>query len=161
MTIEVSRIQVGDGALLRGARLAALLDGPSAFAVSYEAEAAHDEGRWETLAAERSAGRDHATFFALERDIAVGLVGGHRNGDVAELVSMWTSPAARGQSLGAKLVEMVIERADGDAIELWVTHGNDRAQRLYERHGFAVTGEVAPLPSDPCKDELRMRREPI
>ena len=76
-----------------------------------------------------------------------------------ELVSMWTSPVGRGQGLGAKLVNKVIEWADGDAVELWVTHGNDNAQRLYARHGFAVTGEVAPLPSDPCKDELRMRRE--
>jgi ribosomal protein S18 acetylase RimI-like enzyme len=39
-----------------------------------------------------------------------------------------------------------------------VTHGNDRAQRFYERTGFTVTGDVQPLPSDPCKNEIRMIR---
>jgi hypothetical protein len=35
----------------------------------------------------------------------------------------------------------VIEWADRDGIELWVTHGDDKAQRLSERRGFAVTGD--------------------
>jgi hypothetical protein len=30
--------------------------------------------------------------------------------------------------------------------------------RLYEATGFRLTGDYQPLPSDPCKDELRMRR---
>ena len=47
-----------------------------------------------------------------------------------------------------------------DAVELWVTRGNDRAVRLYESAGFRATGDHQPLPSDPCRDELRMRRRP-
>lgn len=43
------------------------------------------------------------------------------------------------------------------AVELWVTRGNDAAVRLYETAGFRLTGGHQPLPSDPCKDELRMR----
>jgi hypothetical protein len=27
---------------------------------------------------------------------------------------------------------------------------------LYQRAGFALTGDYQPLPSDPCRDELRM-----
>jgi hypothetical protein len=44
------------------------------------------------------------------------------------------------------------------AVELWVTRGNDAALHLYESQGFCRTGEHEALPSDPCKDELRMRR---
>jgi GNAT superfamily N-acetyltransferase len=130
MTIELRRIRAGDGAVLRSVRLAALLDEPSAFARSHAEEVKLPAEQWARAAAERAGGLDHATFFALEGHDGLGLVGGHRQGDVIELVSMWTSPVARGQGLGAKLVNKVI-------------------------------GEVAPLPSDPCKDELRMRREPI
>jgi ribosomal protein S18 acetylase RimI-like enzyme len=36
--------------------------------------------------------------------------------------------------------------------------GNDAAQQLYESMGFIVTGDHKPLPSDPCKDEVRMSR---
>jgi hypothetical protein len=32
--------------------------------------------------------------------------------------------------------------------------------RLYEAAGFRLTGGHQPLPSDPCKDELRMRWAP-
>lgn len=40
--------------------------------------------------------------------------------------------------------------------ELWVTRSNDSALALYQRAGFALTGDYQPLPSDPCRDELRM-----
>ena len=46
--------------------------------------------------------------------------------------------------------------AGARTVGLWVTRGNDRALRFYERAGFTVTGDVQPLPSDPCKDEIRM-----
>ena len=78
----------------------------------------------------------------------------------AELVSMWVAPAGRGRGVGNALVERAIDWA-GEAgyprIELWVARGNDTAERLYLRSGFEVTGDVQPLPSDPCKDEIRMR----
>jgi ATP-dependent DNA helicase PIF1 len=36
--------------------------------------------------------------------------------------------------------------------------GNERAVAFYESVGFALTTDHQPLPSDPCKDELRMTR---
>lgn len=162
MTTSTRRIQPGEGGLLRRVRLAALLDTPSAFGSSYEAEAPQSDQRWAELAAQRADGPDHATFFALDGGRAVGLVGGHRvTQDTVELVSMWTSPEGRGQGVGALLVEAVVEWAAGTTVELWVTQGNDAALRLYERCGFEVTGDVQALPSDPCKDEIRMRRGPV
>jgi GNAT superfamily N-acetyltransferase len=68
----------------------------------------------------------------------------------------------RGSGVAAELVEAVLGwAADCGArtIALWVTKGNVRAQRFYERMGFTLTGDTQPLPSDPCKDELRMVRK--
>ena len=64
----------------------------------------------------------------------------------------------RGRGVGERLVETVIDHAAGGELLLWVTRGNDNAQRLYERCGFVVTTETQALPSDPCKEEVRMRR---
>jgi GNAT superfamily N-acetyltransferase len=79
---------------------------------------------------------------------------------VVELVSMWTSAAVRGAGIGRRLVDAVIDWArqtGADRVDLWVTRGNDAAAQLYESIGFEVTGDHQPLPSDPCKDEVRMR----
>jgi RimJ/RimL family protein N-acetyltransferase len=158
MTISTRRIRPDDARLLKRVRLAALLDSPSAFASTFERESKATDERWDELATERSAGTDHATFFAQAGDDVVGLVGAHRvDAQTVDLVSMWIVPVARGRGVGAVLVETVVEWADGSTVELWVTKGNDAAQRLYERCGFEVAGDVQALPSDPCKDEVRMR----
>jgi hypothetical protein len=57
----------------------------------------------------------------------------------------WCRPSSTGRST-------LVRRRSG----LWVTRGNEPAQRLYQSIGFRVTGEHQPLPSDPCKDEVRM-----
>lgn len=160
MAIIVRRIQPGDVELLRRTRLAALRDTPDAFAKTHAEESAYDADFWAGRARSNASGAEHSTFFAFEGDDCVGLVGGHQavDGDHVDLVSMWTDPAARGRGVGAALVAAVLEWADGRTVELWVTHGNDGAQRLYERCGFVETGDHQPLPSDPCKGEIRMRR---
>jgi ribosomal protein S18 acetylase RimI-like enzyme len=43
-------------------------------------------------------------------------------------------------------------------VQLWVTETNDPARRLYERCGFALTGERKPLPSHPEYAEIAMAR---
>ncbi|UKJ65938.1 GNAT family N-acetyltransferase [Cellulosimicrobium cellulans] len=71
-------------------------------------------------------------------------------------------PGARGTGVARAL----LRSADALAVELgartlalWVTATNDRALRLYERAGFARTGETKPLPSDPRLLEVRMVRQ--
>ncbi len=160
--LTVRRIRVGEWEALRRVRLAALADAPYAFARTHEEESLFPDAEWQQRADGWAAGPEGATFFAELDDAVVGLVGGHRrNGDdVVELVSMWASPVARGAGVGSALVEAVMRWAEGDTVELWVTRGNDPAIRLYERCGFEITGDHQPLPSDPCKDEVRMRRLP-
>jgi hypothetical protein len=46
------------------------------------------------------------------------------------------------------------------SVDLWVVRGNDPAQRFYRAMGFRETGDYQLLPSDPCKNEFRMRLLP-
>jgi RimJ/RimL family protein N-acetyltransferase len=163
--LVVRRVTPADGAVLRDVRLLALQDAPSAFGSTYAAEVTRSDAEWDDRAASGAAGADRFTALALVGDECVGLAGGFRNDDDGhhadiDLVSMWVGAAYRGSGVAERLVDAVLDWARDEAqaqvVGLWVTRGNDRAQRFYEREGFVETGDVQPLPSDPCKDEVRM-----
>lgn len=164
VVVIVRRIQPTDAERLRTVRLAALSDAPSAFGSTYEREEAFTEDDWSERARGGSAGPLRSTFLAEDGQEVVGIVGGYRPVDddpTVELVSMWVAPTHRRQRLGHTLVERVCDWArttDAKDVALWVTRGNDAAERLYRELGFRETGDVQPLPSDPCKDELRLMR---
>jgi ribosomal protein S18 acetylase RimI-like enzyme len=160
----VRRIREDEGPLLREVRLAALADAPSAFASTFDAEAQFTDELWGGRAGGGAAGPDLATFLAERDGEVVGLVSGYHPDPApttVELVSMWIAPAARRAGVGRALVAALVDWAadsGASAVELWVTRGNDAAQRLYEGTGFRTTDDVKPLPSDPCKEEVRMTR---
>jgi GNAT superfamily N-acetyltransferase len=163
--VVVRRVTPTDGAPLRDVRLRALQDAPSAFGSTYAAEVTRSDAEWADRAASGAAGVDRFTALALVGDECVGLAGGFRNQEDGhhadiDLVSMWVEAAYRGSGVAEQLVDAVLDWARDEAqaqvVGLWVTRGNDRAQRFYEREGFVETGDVQPLPSDPCKDEVRM-----
>ena len=166
--IEIRRIGPDDGPVLRELRLAALTDSPWAFGSTFERETAFTDQTWRERAGEASAGSDRALFlaaFPAARDRSViGLAGGMRSTgrpEVIELVSMWVAPEGRQRGTGRLLVAAVTAWAattDARRLELWVTVGNERAHRLYLACGFVEQGDHQPLPSDPCRDELRMVR---
>jgi len=89
-------------------------------------------------------------------------VGGLRSTDgpdLVDLVSMWCAPDVRRSGVARALVGAVVDWAHSSGthvVGLWVTRGNEPATRLYERLGFVANGNHQPLPSDPCKDEVRM-----
>ena len=162
MTVAVRRVGSDEGQVLKETRLAALADSPSAFASTYEAEVQRADDEWAERARLGHTGADRVTFFAVDEERIVGLVGGYRpdaNGTGVELVSMWTSPEARRAGVGRALVLAVVEWARSlsvTAVDLWVTSGNQPALRLYESMGFRETGDYQPHTSDPCTDEIRM-----
>jgi ribosomal protein S18 acetylase RimI-like enzyme len=162
MQIDVRRIQPDDGRELRAVRLAALADTPSAFGSTHAAEAGRSDDEWSERARLASSGTDRITFLARVEQRTVGIAGGYREEqqqDLVHLVSMWIDPAVRRAGIGQRLVGAVIEWAvdtGASSVGLWVTRGNSPAQLLYESMGFLETGEYQPLPSDPCKDEVRM-----
>ena len=162
MSVRVRRIRRDEPEALRDVRLRALADSPSAFGSTLAREEAYGDDLWEERARACAAGDGAATFLAVDGDQRVGMVTAlATGGGLVELVGMWTAPEVRGRGVGARLVEAVIGWAGevgAERVELWVTRGNEPAERLYRRLGFEPTGDHQPLPSDPCKDELRMAR---
>ncbi len=162
MRPEVRRARPGDAAVLKEVRLAALLDSPFAFGSTYAAEAKMTEAEWALRTTRASSGRDSVMFLAWLDGRPSGIVGGYRpehSDEAVELVSMWTAPHARRSGLARLLVQAVIDWAvdtGSSSVGLWVTRGNTPAQTLYKSMGFHETGDYQPLPSDPCKDEVRM-----
>lgn len=163
MEAVVRRVGREEGALLKSVRLSALADSPAAFGSSYAAKAEQPDDHWRDRARLGAAGQSSVTFFAIVGESVVGLVSAYRPDPAelsAELVSMWMSPTHRGEGVATALVTAVVDWAHQSGmatLELWVTRGNDAAVGLYETVGFRPTGDYQPLPSDPCKDELRMR----
>jgi GNAT superfamily N-acetyltransferase len=80
---------------------------------------------------------------------------------VPELIAMWVHPASRGTGAADPLVEAVADWAreqDAAWLRLWVVEGNDRAERVYRRLGFAHTGAAQPVPGNPSLTEVQMER---
>jgi GNAT superfamily N-acetyltransferase len=155
--VSVRAVADGDWQLMRDVRLAALRDAPDAFGSSYAREATFTEQQWRDRINRRS-----VTFFAYVTGIAepAGLAGVYEEDGLAELVSMWVRPAARGRGVGEALVSAAVDWARDrrlGALYLWVTEANEGARRLYQRCGFTATEETQPLPSNPSLTEIRMR----
>ena len=155
--VSTRRVGSDDWADWRELRLAALLDSPGAFASTFMSERDLTEQEWRNWL---DPGNGIAVIASLD-GWPVGLAGGYQSGPhVVDLVSMWVSPTARrkgvGDALTADIVRWAEQKAASD-VRLWVTRGNELAERLYSRHGFVRTGDVRPLPSNPCVDEIAMR----
>jgi GNAT superfamily N-acetyltransferase len=156
--VLVREVMPDDWPTLRDVRLAALREAPYAFGSTYAREAAFTEEQWRGRISARS-----VTYFAYlpENPEPAGLAGVYVQDDVADVVSMWVRPSARGRGAGEALIEATADWAktrDHACLLLWVTESNGPARRLYERCGFTLTGERQPLPSDPSLPEVRMRR---
>ena len=156
--VLVRETVAGDWRALRDIRLEALRDAPAAFGSTYEREARRGEAHWHHRIARGG------TFLAFLPDASgpAGLIGGYPEDPVTvELVSMYVRPSARGRGVGEALVAAVIDWArqrNATTVHLWVTETNASALALYERCGFALTGEQQPLPSDPSLGEVAMSR---
>jgi GNAT superfamily N-acetyltransferase len=146
-SVTVESVGPDDWRRWRDLRLAGLRDAPEAFGSSYADWRDADEQRWRA----RISAPGNLMVASLD-GVPVGMVGcGEPRAGVVELISMWVRPDARGRGVGDTLVEAVVDRArtvGAGAVELCVMEGNEPAERLYERHGFARTGGVRPGPPD-------------
>lgn len=155
----VRAVSAGEWQTLRDVRLAALREAPDAFGSSYAREEGFTEEDWR-----RRLTRPGVTLFACLPDAPepAGIAGVYAGEDgLAQLVSMWVRPSARGRGAGEALVSAAADWARGHGygtVYLWVTESNVPARKLYERCGFAPTGERQPLPSDPALPEIQMSR---
>jgi len=156
--IAVRAIDASAWRTMRDVRLAALRDAPQAFGSSYQQEVGLSREDW---LARLARGANFLAYAAELGPAPAGLVGGFvPQPGMAELVSMWVHPQARGLGVGRALVTAVVRWAAAEGhrdVHLWVTETNEPARRLYERCGFTLTGERQPLPSHPDQAEVGMR----
>lgn len=145
--LDIERIETDRRRVYRDLRLASLSDATHAFGSRLETERARGESEWR----ERLVGRTQFVALADGRH-PVGTVGARPEGECeTELVSMWVEPKARRTGVGDRLVAAVIEEARSRgsvSVVLWVSEGNEPAERLYARHGFVSTGRIQPIDDD-------------
>jgi GNAT superfamily N-acetyltransferase len=81
----------------------------------------------------------------------------------AELWAIYAAPEHWGTGVGHQLHEAALDVVRGSGATqatLWVLHGNDRAVRFYERHGWLADGSAKTDWRDDVRlDELRYRRQ--
>jgi ribosomal protein S18 acetylase RimI-like enzyme len=135
----------------REVRLRMLRDESGSFGTRWEDAAREPDARWQDWAAEAARGETRTLFVAEADGRWLGVVGAFLRIDPreAQLISMWVDPAARGQQLAERLIVAVAEWASTRGcthVYLFVQETNVRAQRVYERAGFAATGDRERMP---------------
>jgi ribosomal protein S18 acetylase RimI-like enzyme len=160
--IELRVLTPDDWPTWRSLRLAALAEAPYAFGSRLaDWQGAGDrEERWRT----RLSSPGSYNVVALLDGLPVGMASGVPGADdgVVELISMWVSPAARGNGVGDVLVQAVTRWAQhlgARQLRLTVAQGNEPAAALYQRHGFRRTGELGDLMPDGVRREEVMAKE--
>jgi ribosomal protein S18 acetylase RimI-like enzyme len=151
---QVRRLRADETAPLRHLRLRALREDPGAFAETYQEAAARPHEDWAAWAAS-------TVFVATDGERCIGMVACRPRDGATWLSALWVDPVARGRGLGLSLIEAVAgwAREQGSpAVTLSVTTNNEAAAALYARAGFAETGRRRPLPADPSRTEVFLRR---
>jgi ribosomal protein S18 acetylase RimI-like enzyme len=141
---SVRRLQPEDHDLIRAIRLRSLTLEPAAFGSTFEREATFSDDDWR-----RRLAPDASPHFATidESGTPTGMVVGAldtENPNLAHLFAMWVDPHARGTGAADSLVAEVVRWAIAQGcaeLQLRVTDGNTRAERMYRRHGFERTGQ--------------------
>jgi RimJ/RimL family protein N-acetyltransferase len=147
--ITIRRTTEADWTSLKAVRLAALLDSPTAFGVTYESAAAYTDEQWKT----RASGRQTVFWLAFEGSEAIGMIGSAvSEAKRTNLIGMWLAPPARGSGAAGRLVDAVKSHAVEQGVErvfLDVAPENLRAARFYQNQGFVFIDEWEPLASHP------------
>jgi ribosomal protein S18 acetylase RimI-like enzyme len=141
--LELCVLSPDDWRLWRDLRLAALAEAPYAFGSRLSDWSGAAEDRWRARLALAGSYNLVALVDGQPAGMASG-VPGDEDG-VAELISMWVSPEARGRGVGDRLIETVegwAKRVSARELRLAVKPDNAAAEALYRRNGFRPTGEV-------------------
>lgn len=158
--LTITPLTEDDWRLWRTLRLEALREAPYAFGSTLaEWQGTGDtEERWR-----RRLATVPLNIIAHLDETPAGMAGAYAPNEarIAELISMWVAPFARGRGVGNALIDAVAAWAmqrDASSIALAVREQNRRAIALYERNGFAACTDP-PIPSDDCSCEMWMIRE--
>lgn len=156
--LEIRLLTGDDWKQWREIRLAALSEAPYAYGSTHADWADAEEQRWR----DRLDSPGCRNVLVLLDGVPAGIATGTPTDEpgVAELISMYVCPAARGHGIGDRLIDEVAAaaRADGaHTLRLDVTQGNAHAGNLYARNGFR---DVTPRP-DPGTNGIHYERTMI
>ena len=150
-TVTIRTVRADEWRRWREVRLRMLREESAYFGTRWEDASRDPDSRWETWTEEAARGETRTLFVAERGDRWVGVAGSFLRVDPreAQLISMWVDPAARGQGIAEQLIVAVAAWAGSrgcDRVFLFAQETNIRAQRLYERAGFAPTGDRERVP---------------
>jgi ribosomal protein S18 acetylase RimI-like enzyme len=146
-----------DWEILKTIRLAALLDSPTAFGLSYATAASYSDQQWR----DRASPQIQPEFvIAMRQGQAIGLIGDAVNASGEyNLIAMWIRPQDRGVGIAGRLVNAIQARAierGHQRIVLSVSPDNADAVSMYRRQGFTFLPEWEPLASQPGVNVQKM-----
>lgn len=150
----------------RALRLRALQTDPHAFGQSLGEAVTYPEERWRQRLIDADQGKSWMVF-AERGGKLIGMAGayqwpGDREANRAMVIAVFVDPEARGQQIGARLIQAVLDQllvAGVESAILAVNPEQTAAVRLYERMGFVTTGtEVNILGNGHECEELVMER---
>lgn len=159
IVIELRLLGPDDWPAWRELRLAALAEAPYAYGstlADWQGPGDREE-RWRERLGVPGAHNVVAVRDGEHIGMATGLPAGQP--DTVELISMWVSPAARGQGVGDRLIAEIARwavRRGAKTLRLSVMPDNRAAIALYERHGFKDTEEPGDLLPDGVRREVVM-----
>jgi ribosomal protein S18 acetylase RimI-like enzyme len=159
----IRRLRESDVAALRTLRLAALSADPMAFGSTHAREAAFDEAKWTDRVRQGATSTDGATWVAEADGVGlVGMIVALLQDHAVHVFGMWVDPSYRGQGLGGRLLDVLLEwaavRAPASPVVLSVNPTQLSAVRLYLGRGFRPTGVVEPIGHTPGVVVHEMRR---
>lgn len=120
-----------------------------AYAITEDAMRSHVEATWgawdpvEQMRLHRANFRPQTHRIIVVDDTVAGLLAVEDFPTYTWLVKLYLLQAHRGRGIGSKVLEKLLDdaRAQGKQVTLQVLKVNERAQRLYARHGFKITEE--------------------
>lgn len=143
MTLEVRQLSADEWEVERDLRLSALRDAPSAFNSRAADAERFGEREW------RDRLQRQVRFAVWLEGQPVGTIGcvADADSDTVDVVGTWVDPVARGRGAGDLLLQAVFgwtRDRQRHILRLWVSTGNDPAERLYARHGFVRAEQAVP-----------------
>jgi ribosomal protein S18 acetylase RimI-like enzyme len=142
MSLTVRRFRLDEAAEFRAIRLEALAYAPEAFTDAFDDAVALEEA----VFAERLAAGPVWGAFSPQRCLGMAGMDRGKEANVRHKAFVWgvyVAEAARGQSLGERLLGAIVEHAHREGVtllQLGVGEGNWPARRLYTRMGFLPYG---------------------
>jgi ribosomal protein S18 acetylase RimI-like enzyme len=164
--IEITRLSPDEWAAYRAIRLEALHDSPQAFGSTYADFVEKPPSYWQARLQNAAAEQGNWLYFARRGEQLVGIIGAYceeGQPESAWVISVYVSPAARGQGVGAALMQhqlTALKKRGVRTAVLEVMVDQHPARALYQRCGFREVSRIVNRMGDgQDHEEIRMEQD--